>query len=141
MAKGRKLANYSKPSNESETEESKTKRAKAAESIKLTKNKKPKLVVSFGLKLENNFNFKNLNKEDLKIFQQFLDDSTELSYDEMENRYSRKNDSDDTYKINNSKFQIYHYGKDRSTFRLHGILADGLFHVIRIDSKHKVHKN
>ena len=50
----------------------KQKEQKLAESIKLTKNKKPKLVVSFGLKLENNFNFKNLNKEDLKIFQQFL---------------------------------------------------------------------
>lgn len=108
--------------------------------IELTENKEPKLVISFGLKLENGYDFKKLKSDSLKEFQTILNDSTQLSLDEMENRYGRDLDSDDILEYNGIKFQVLHFGKDRSTFRIHGILADSYFHVIRIDPKHKFHK-
>lgn len=136
MGSRKKLTN---PSVSSDSDK-KSKKEKAVESIKLTKSNKTKLVVSFGLKLENSFNFKKMKKDDLNIFQKFLDDSTELSWDEMESRYMRDPDTTDTYVIKNSDFPVYHFGKSGSAFRLHGILADGYFHITRIDPNHKVHK-
>ena len=60
--------------------------------------------------------------------------------DEMESRYGRDLDNNDIYIYNGIEFQVLHFGKNKSTFRIHGILADGYFHVIRIDPSHKFHK-
>ena len=58
MGSRKKLTN---PSVSSDSDK-KSKKEKAVESIKLTKSNKTKLVVSFGLKLENSFNFKKMKK-------------------------------------------------------------------------------
>ena len=112
---------------------------KQSGSALLTEYQKNKVIMCFGLKLENNYTFKKFKPENLKEFQKILDDSTELDIDEFENRYIRPTDKTDIFYFNDNDFQIIHFGKNGSKFRIHGFYANGLFHVIRLDPNHQFH--
>ena len=101
----------------------------------LTRVTKGPFVISFCRKLEHGYNFMCLEKKHLMLFQKFLDIASALTVQEMDKKYRRDADKNDTV----DGQQVQHYGADNK-FRLHGVYIDGRFEVIRIDPNHKVHK-
>ena len=57
-----------------------------------------------------------------------------MDISQVDKLYARKPDKQDTY---NGK-QIYHYAITDS-FRIHVIIEDGYYKVIRIDPNHNIH--
>lgn len=88
----------------------------------------------FKYKLENGYTFEELQKDNLKSFQGFLNKVSQMTVDQVDKLYGRKPDKQDTF--NNQ--QVKHYGVT-DQFRIHGINEAGLFKVIRLDPNHKVH--
>ncbi len=89
----------------------------------------------FRHKLYNGYTFADMNVAQLKEFQKFLDKASALSFEQAEQLYRRKSDKSDTFRGE----QVIHYGIGE-TFRIHGIIENGQFVVLRLDPKHNVHK-
>lgn len=89
----------------------------------------------FRHKLYNGYTFIDMNAAQIKEFQKFLDIASELSFEQVERRYRRTSDKLDTF----SGEQVIHYGISKS-FRIHGIIENGQFVVLRLDPKHSFHK-
>ena len=92
-------------------------------------------VLSFHRKLKHGFTFSNLDLKNVKDFQRFLDKISISTVNDVDKTYRRVPDKEDTV----DGQQVQHYGIT-DKFRLHGILVDGRFEVIRVDPNHKVHK-
>ena len=89
----------------------------------------------FKYPLENNYTFKDLTRENVKQFQAFLNKVSKMTVSQVDQEYSRKPDTDDTFK----GMQVYHYEVTK-TFRIHVVNEAGYFKKIRLDPRHKVHK-
>lgn len=51
----------------------------------------------FRYKLQNGYTFSDLNKHQLREFQAFLDLSSQMTFEQVEQRYRRKSDTNDTF--------------------------------------------
>lgn len=110
---------------------------------KLTDNRtKTKFKISIERKLDNKFCFGCLKENEIKLFNKFVNETVgkELTISEVETLFKRKRGNKYTMKINDKKFEIVHFGKDRSPFRIFGYYYKGYFVITRIDPKHSTHK-
>ena len=92
-------------------------------------------VICFHHKLDSKFTFKTLQQDKLKKFQKFLDTVADRTFLDVDSQYLRPNDKRDKY----DGEQMIHY-EVNDGFRIHGIIENGEFCVIRIDPNHKFHK-
>ena len=90
----------------------------------------------FREKLFNGYTFKELKKEQLRDWQKFLDIVSQLTFEQVERRYRRDSDTTDTY----GGEQIIHYWVSES-FRVHGVIQNAQFVVLRLDPNHRVHRS
>ena len=95
-----------------------------------------RFVVAFKYKLQKGYRLVDLEQKNLKELQNFLDTISEMTVREVDERYKRKTDKNER-PFNGQ--QIHHYGFG-DKFRIHGIIEEGRFKVIRLDPNHKVHK-
>lgn len=89
----------------------------------------------FKYPLEKGYTFKELTKKNNKELQSFLDKVSKMTVAQVNRSFARKPDKDDTY----NKLQVYHY-EVTDKFRIHVVIEEGQYKVIRIDPKHNVHK-
>jgi len=101
--------------------------------ILTNKNNLP-FVVCFEYLLPKKFNFTQLQKTDIDTFQAFLDKISKMSFADVDKQYLRKPDKQDMFK----DMHMIHY-KASASFRIHGVIKNGKFYVIRLDPNHKVH--
>ena len=88
-------------------------------------------------------------KEKRELFEalcRFLDETTDMTYTEVENKYGRKPDATDTATDSQSgeEFPMEHYQLSEkglgSIARIHGYIRNGVFVVKRLDWAHDFHK-
>lgn len=97
--------------------------------------------------LDRDFCFTNLSKGNLRSFENFIKETVEknLSITEVDKLFLRTQGHGSKYceeTIKGIKRQIFHYGKDRNPFRIHGYFnEDGYFVIHKIDPNHKVHRS
>ena len=101
---------------------------------KLTVSNETRFIVSFRYKLLSGYKFTDLQWKDIKTFQQFLDKTSQMTFNQVETLYHRDDDSKDLY----NGEQITHY-KVTDSFRIHGVLENSQFVVLRLDPNHRVH--
>lgn len=89
----------------------------------------------FRYKLQNGYTFSDLNIHQLREFQAFLNLTSQMTFEQVERRYRRTSDTNDTFNGD----QVIHYGVGQ-VFRIHGIIEDAQFVVLRLDPEHKYHK-
>lgn len=89
----------------------------------------------FKYKLEDAYRLTDLEKCDVKALQCFMDIISQLTYQQVDISYKRTNDKNDTYMGQ----PVIHYGHG-DEFRIHGVIEDSRFVVIRIDPNHRFHK-
>lgn len=102
----------------------------------LTSSSKAKFKMSLERSLESGFCFKNLQKREVKAFNQFINKTvgnnlTVLQVNQQFGRTPDKNDIIDGHKV-------YHYSISGKS-RIHGYLKEGYFVICRIDPNHQVH--
>lgn len=104
--------------------------------------KKQFFKISIEMCLDNNFSFKDLNKEALKSFDKFvkLTVGKKLTISDVDNEYRRTRGPKDTITVDGIDYERIHFGKDRNPFRIFGYYNSGYFVLTRIDPKHKTHK-
>jgi len=100
----------------------------------LTKHRDVPFVLCFKYPLERGYTFTELSQQNKKEFQAFLDKVSKMTVQQVNELYARKPDKNDNYKGN----QIYHYAVSDS-FRIHVLIEEGRYKVIRLDPNHKVH--
>ena len=100
----------------------------------LTDRTRVPFVVSFKYKLLNGYKFSDMQQKDLKAFQRFLDKVSDMTFNDVDRMYRRKSDNQDEY----DGKDVIHYDCGGS-FRIHGIVEDSRFKVLRIDPNHKFH--
>jgi len=88
----------------------------------------------FKYPLATGFTFKELSKQNIKDFQAFLDKVSKMTVSQVDSLYARKPDKNDKY----NNLQVYHYGIT-DTFRIHVVIENGYYKIIRLDPNHKVH--
>lgn len=91
-------------------------------------------ILCFKYPLQKGYKLTDLTKQEVKSLQKFLDKVSKMSVQQVDKLYSKKPDKTDTYK----ELQVYHYAVTE-TFRIHVILEDGNYKIIRLDPHHKVH--
>lgn len=123
----KKLANYKSP--------------KKSQDSKLTNYKHQKFKIAFGSKLDSRYCFKTKKGKELsEKFHYFLEQTVykDLSITEVDELFLR---TKGPVKENLNGIDLLHYGKDRTTFRVHGYYdSKGYFNVYRLDLDHKYHK-
>ena len=90
--------------------------------------------VCFKYKLQNGYTFEEMTVKHLKEWQNFLDIASQLTFEEAERRYRRVSDTADVY----DGEQVIHYAVSKR-FRIHGIIENGQFVILRMDPNHSVH--
>ena len=101
---------------------------------KISKNIYSYFSICFRYKLPKDFNFEQLSKKNIKEWQSFLDKSSKMTFEQVEKIYKRPSDKNDTFRGE----QVIHYGFGEG-FRIHGIIEEGQFVVLRLDPNHKFH--
>jgi len=101
----------------------------------LTKRRDIQFELCFKYPLQKGYTFENLEKRKLSDFQRFLDKVSKMTVQQVDLAFARKPDKNDTFKDE----QVLHYAVTDS-FRLHTVLEEGRYVVLRIDPNHKVHK-
>ena len=94
-----------------------------------------RFVVAFKYRLQNGYGLDELQKDNLKELQRFLDKISKMNVSDVDKQFKRKNDKNDSFEGQ----QVHHYEVSKK-FRIHGIIEEGRFKVIRLDPNHKVHK-
>lgn len=110
--------------------------------VKLNRKELP-FRIAIETKLENGFEFKDMNPENIKALQDFLDSTVykQLTISEVDKLYLRKRGMSDAPSIFYGEEPLLHYGKDRTPFRLFGYYnSESYFVICRIDGGHKTHK-
>ena len=100
----------------------------------LVQKKELPFVVAFRYPLLRGFTFDRLEKKDLKEWQNFLDKVSQMSYSQVRKQYMRTSDKNDRF----FGEQILHFAVSK-TFRVHGVIVDEVFCVLRLGRNHKVH--
>ena len=101
----------------------------------LTNQRHSVFTLSLKYPLLKNYTFEELEKKNLKELQSFLNKVSNMTVDQVDKLYKRKSDKHDIF----MESQINHYEVTPS-FRIHGIIENGQFIVLRLDPNHKVHK-
>lgn len=91
--------------------------------------------ICFKYKLQNRYTFSDLKPDNLKGLQAFLDKVSGMTFQQVDQTYRRTSDSSDVFQDE----QVIHYAVSRQ-FRIHGIIENGQFVVLRLDPEHKVHR-
>ena len=89
----------------------------------------------FKYPLERGYTFTDLSKDEIKRFQLFLNKVSKMTVSQVDYAFSRSPDKNDKYR----GMQVYHYAVDDG-FRIHVVLEEGYYKILRLDSNHKVHK-
>lgn len=100
----------------------------------LTTQRDVPFVLCFKYPLQKGYTFSELSQKNKNEFQRFLDKVAKMSVQQVNQVYGRKPDKNDTYLEN----RVYHYAVTE-TFRIHVIIEEGRYKVIRLDPNHKVH--
>ena len=101
----------------------------------LTNLRDVRFELSFKYPLKKSFTFAELEKRDLIDFQRFLDKIAKMTVQQVDKSFARRPDKNDSYEGK----QVLHYGVTDS-FRIHTILEEGRYVVIRLDPNHRVHQ-
>lgn len=101
----------------------------------LTRQRDVPFELCFKYPLEKGYTFKELDKNNNKEFQNFLDKVSKMSVQQVDKLYARKPDKNDTY----NGMRVYHYQVGEA-FRIHVVIEEGYYKIIRLDPNHKVHK-
>lgn len=101
----------------------------------LTEKRDVPFVLCFKYPLEKSYTFKELEKQNNKELQSFLDKVSRMTVQQVDEAFGRKPDKNDTY----NNMQVFHY-EVTDKFRIHVINEAGRYKVIRLDPNHKVHK-
>ena len=88
-----------------------------------------------GCSVEKNYTLIELEKQNNKELQNFLDKVSRMTVQQVDQAYARRPDKSDTY----NGLQVYHYAVTDS-FRIHVVNEAGRYKIIRLDPHHKVHK-
>lgn len=130
----------------------------------LTKEIKKYFKILFSYKIEDEYKLSTINtvkhpdynrafyaKEKAKLYKafcNFIEDTTTMTYTEVERIYGRKRDENDKAidtEFDNEEFPIDHYSLAKNGIgkkaRIHGYLRDGVFVVRRIDWGHHFHED
>ncbi len=94
-----------------------------------------RFVVAFKYKLEKGYRLDDLEKRNLRELQKFLDTISNMTVQEVDQKYKRQSDKTDLF-----QGQPVHHYKVNEKFRVHGIIEGGRFKIIRLDPNHKFHK-
>lgn len=100
----------------------------------LTTQRDVPFVLCFKYPLERGYTFLELSQQNKKEFQSFLDKVSRMTVQQVNESFARKPDKNDAYNGN----KVYHYAVTES-FRIHVIIEEGRYKVIRLDPNHKVH--
>ena len=112
-----------------------SKLAKSRETpTKLTNRLSSPFSLCFKYPLEQGYTFNDMSLAQVREFQKFLDLSAQMSFEQAERRYRRQSDTNDI----KDGDQVIHYGIGK-TFRIHGVIQNAQFVVIRLDPNHKFH--
>lgn len=101
----------------------------------LTNKRDVPFILCFKYPLERGFTFTELEKQNNKELQGFLDKVAKMTVQQVDTQYSRRPDKNDTF----HGLQVYHYAITDS-FRIHVVNEGGRYKIIRLDPNHKVHK-
>lgn len=102
--------------------------------VRLTNKTETPFIISFKYALEKGYTFREMTQQNNKELQAFLDKVSQLSVQQVDEKYARKPDKTDSFK----NMQVYHYEVSRS-FRIHVVSEEGQYRVIRLDPNHKFH--
>jgi len=105
------------------------------ENSPLTNRRDRPFRLCFKYKLENDYRFDNFQLIDIKKFQAFLDKIALMVFREVDTLFLRHTDKNDEYHGQ----QVIHY-EVAEKFRIHGIIENGEFVVIRLDPNHRYHE-
>ena len=97
-------------------------------------NREVPFELCFKYPLEKGYTFKEMSLSDVKQFQGFLDKVSRMTVTQVDNLFSRKPDANDSY----NGMHVYHYGVT-DDFRIHVVIEDGYYKLIRLDPNHKFH--
>lgn len=84
--------------------------------------------------LEKGFTFNELSKGNVKELQSFLNKVSRMTVQQVDQLYSCQPDKNDKY----NGMQVYHYEVTKA-FRIHVVIEEGYYKIIRLDPCHKVH--
>lgn len=105
-----------------------------AESGCLSKRTSAPFSITFRHKLLNGYRLSDLKRENYKELQAFLDKVCGISFDSIDKLYRKQSDTTDLY----DGEQIIHYAVTKK-FRIHGIIENAQFIVLRLDPNHQYH--
>jgi len=91
-------------------------------------------VLGFKYPLLSDYTFKEISKENIRQFQNFLNKVSKMTLQEVETAFAQKPDKNDEFK----GIPVHHYKVNKS-FRIHTIFEDGVHIIIRIDPNHHFH--
>lgn len=91
-------------------------------------------VLSFKYPLESGYTFSEMEKDDLKKFQSFLNRVAQMTYNQADRLYRKKPDKTDRF----NDQPVIHY-EVAQAFRIHGVIENSRFKVIRLDPHHRFH--
>jgi len=101
----------------------------------LSKRTSLPFILSFQYLLKRGYTFQDLSQRQIKDFQRFLNKIAGMTFNDVDKMYLRNTDSKDIF----CGQQIIHYAVT-DVFRIHGIIEDSQFKVLRLDPSHKFHK-
>ncbi|WP_369691487.1 MAG6450 family protein [Companilactobacillus nodensis] len=93
--------------------------------------------------LDNGFQFKNLKQSGIKDFDRFVNETVgkELTISQANKLFLRTRGPSERILINGEMKKIFHYGKDRTPFRIFGYYDEkDYFCIHKIDPNHTVHR-
>lgn len=102
---------------------------------RLTNRTDAPFILSFKYPLAKGYTFSDMSLDDVKAFQRFLDKVSQMTVQQVDKLFRRQTDCSDFYEEN----QVQHYEVSKK-FRIHVILENGRYKVIRLDPNHKFHK-
>lgn len=107
----------------------------AANQEKLATGLERPFIISFKYQLERNYKLSDLQLKDIKELQSFLDRVASMTFQDVDRLYKRKSDKEDNF----NGQDVVHYGYSDGC-RIHGIIENGRFKIIRIDANHRFHQ-
>ena len=102
---------------------------------RLTNQTDVPFILCFKYPLQHGYTFSEMSMNDVKEFQRFLDKISKMTVQQVDSAFKRKPDTDDRF----GGMQVQHY-KITEKFRIHVVLQNGRYKVIRLDPNHKFHK-
>lgn len=101
----------------------------------LTKKTEAQFILCFKYPLQKGFTFAELGVQEIRAFQGFLDKVSNMSVQQVDTTFARPPDKNDIY----NGLQVYHYAISNE-FRIHVVIENGRYKLIRLDPFHRYHK-